>query len=1102
MSLEKINKAAYEVLSSMPEDEAKLVLSAIVYDTLPPYIEEQTPLIQKHVDAWISKRYTAYERYLKRQYIERVRKHEDTTDLEQAYETISKARFDDRPRSQDPWTPEEARFHPRGSRGRFTDSPYKIHKPIRSRPLRNPEAVGIPDFKKINPKLNNDKVAQLQSAYLQVLNTLKDFDAANLSTDAKVKIKSAKSGVKIIEGTDVAGVDRVFTELANAQFKKGDVPTDFIVSTSSESSVKNTYFDALSSIPGTNSAGKLLSPAGVMSIQSGGENLPTYLPDTFSPKWFSDDYALSDNDPRFRRLKAGAELVDTFVPATAWKTKAAVEGAKYVGALGPEAEKIIGPTARKLTYRSRGTEKKEIDPELLEITADDRWSGSFASVDINPRTGKATPNKNKPVIGAGFDRKSAILGWGQPRLVKGEIKYEGQPGSIIRHFQGKLPNKDYWELQRKSGAVPPSEGVVIDAAGKIVSQSVGFKDDHYLPFNIKALSKLRGGEYIRTRSTGGPTTEDVYTALISGAKAFTVVSRSGSFTVEFDDSFTGRRRYNDKAGKMVERYGKLLDAAGSGEVTLVRIDPKRAQEIDDRAREDYPASPIEYERRKKDLLEREKVMPQPSQSDEMDLKRQIKLDLKEDLANKKDTSFVQEYEDALKTSIKNNTVLRNMSIAEGGEIYTPDPKDQKNMLDQILESEVERRYPEFEKKAMRARSYKAMQLDGQGYFSALKALQEQYPYYIKKDIIWHPVGPETKNRDLGYVRPRFLRSSDVWEGYFDPEIKGPSGLSGGAVLDSSMARHAPMKHGKTPASRTNYQNMSQMKDKYIQETVEGAEEEKPLTSTPGERGQKGETPKRGVREPISKTDLAIMGAFKASRGLNQKMGDKVRALSPSNETNAKELPMWANPALHHRETMEAQLANVVRDPDKKAALVRDLEVINDMVGNQPGWDSNKEEFDKFYAYMRTVSRSKQAPPFPEDPEERREIALSTPTSRYSIPSIESISNRDQLYDAYERLKPVADEIHTQPGEDPDSKISHYIIRQQTIVQDEMSRLEDGQAETSAITEAYKKAEIAHAFRALTVKWEQMSEKKFAVREEWFTGGPDPKNTVVHQELSP
>jgi hypothetical protein len=91
VSLEKINKAAYEVFSAMDEDEARLVLSAIVYETLPPYIEEQTPIIQKHVDEWVSKRFTAYERYLKRQYIDRVQKHEDTTDLEQAYEVIAKA---------------------------------------------------------------------------------------------------------------------------------------------------------------------------------------------------------------------------------------------------------------------------------------------------------------------------------------------------------------------------------------------------------------------------------------------------------------------------------------------------------------------------------------------------------------------------------------------------------------------------------------------------------------------------------------------------------------------------------------------------------------------------------------------------------------------------------------------------------------------------------------------------------------------------------------------------------------------------------------------------------------------------------------------------
>ena len=77
------------------------------------------------------------------------------------------------------------------------------------------------------------------------------------------------------------------------------------------------------------------------------------------------------------------------------------------------------------------------------------------------------------------------------------------------------------------GAVQPAAGVGehpavggdhANADGQIVTQAIGYGDDHYLPFNLKNLKGLKGGEYIRTRSVGGPTSEDIYTGLLSGAR--------------------------------------------------------------------------------------------------------------------------------------------------------------------------------------------------------------------------------------------------------------------------------------------------------------------------------------------------------------------------------------------------------------------------------------------------------------------------------------------------------------------------------------------------------------------------------------------------------
>ena len=801
MSLEKINKAAYEVLSSMPEDEAKLVLSAIVYDTLPPYIEEQTPLIQKHVDAWISKRYTAYERYLKRQYVERVQKNEDTTDLEESYETISKA-FQNTMWDTNP--SEAMRLHPRDPKGRWRESPYKIVKPVTKKPISNPTKAGIPDFQ--YPKnFSGEKIAEMQSAYTQIKSTLGMYEKAGLGGEAQVRMFSPGArgqfgSTKIIAGTDV---ESHLKDLAES----GRVPTDFVVAVPASASVGGTYFDALSSIPGVNSNAAL-------SINTGGEALPANInsDSAFQSGWFSNDYALSDNEPRFRRLKSGAELVDSFVPASAMKTKAALAGAKYVGQLGPDAEKIIGPTTRKLTYRSRGTERKSIDSALKKINA--------------------------------ADRQRAILGYDENIIRDGKLRSGGAPGTIVSHFIGKLPSKDYWELQRKSGAVPPSEGIVIDAGGKIVSQSVGFKDDHYLPFSLKALSKIRGGEYVRTRSTGGPTTEDIYTSLIGGATGFTVVSRSGVFTVDFDDSFHGRRRYNDKAGKMVERYGKLLDAAGSGEVTLKDVDPERNAEIVQQAR-DETTNISDYKARLNKLLEDEKFKPKPSTSMRAAVYDKVAMKVMEETVNG-GTEFAARY-----TQLKAN--------AKNAQLISPDTTpDVQPMLRATVDAEISNRINVALQEELAQRSFRAMKLDGDGYNAALQALKEQYPYYIA-NVKYRRFSNE---RDSGYVKPKFLRPDEVWEGYFDPSIKG-SATPNSVSLNEQMFKpgHRAGRHGKIRASRSNYANFKV--ESAVENTSERAEEQK--TSSPRTISEKAQESAVEINAK-DRQIAALAAAYTASMG--------------------------------------------------------------------------------------------------------------------------------------------------------------------------------------------------------------------------------------------
>jgi hypothetical protein len=87
-----------------------------------------------------------------------------------------------------------------------------------------------------------------------------------------------------------------------------------------------------------------------------------------------------------------------------------------------------------------------------------------------------------------------------------------------------------------AGAMPPSEGFIIDGNGKILGHGVGRGKDHFMPFTsrqlLRAMRSDEGVELIRRRMYGGPTTEDLHAAMLLGAERLTVVSRGGTFTLD------------------------------------------------------------------------------------------------------------------------------------------------------------------------------------------------------------------------------------------------------------------------------------------------------------------------------------------------------------------------------------------------------------------------------------------------------------------------------------------------------------------------------------------------------------------------------------------
>lgn len=488
-------------------------------------------------------------------------------------------------------------------------------------------------------------------------------------------------------------------------------------------------FDLVSSLGGPTARA---TQGAVQGVERGGSS--------FADRWTDagGDQAGSTTASTYRRIEAGSKLLGQVAPYSG-KAQVASAFGQFVGHYGPEAEKVIGPAARKTAYRYRGTERKP-DKALL-----DARNSNVVSLAV-PESDQSIPQ-----IAA---RRALGPGAG----VSPEQKQGASQSASTLYLGRRLPSLRLAEIQTKSGKIPPSEGVIIDRDGKIAHQAVGFQEDHYLPFNLKNLKDLKDGQYVRTRTKGGLTTEDIYTGLVAGARQVTVVSNSGVFTIEFEDDFRGVRRYNDKAASMVERYGKTLDAIQNGGIEREAMSPEEKASI--RADVEAEASDYGYSRRETEDMITERI--KEARSDTSLSEAELKL-----------------------------------IDAQAGNMST-NADDIRRTRQKLIDDATE---------AKRTRLY---QLDGEGYAAAMESLKEQYPYYIKgvsfmtKREAMNLAGeradkgfeggipdlagrlkPFASGSDSGYVKARHNRPDAVQEGYYDSTINGQT---------------------KIKASETNYQN--------------------------------------------------------------------------------------------------------------------------------------------------------------------------------------------------------------------------------------------------------------------------------------------------------
>lgn len=409
--------------------------------------------------------------------------------------------------------------------------------------------------------------------------------------------------------------------------------------------------------------------------------------------------------------------------------------AQLAGELGPQAEIVLGPSMKRTAYRYRGTERTpdaqlqkethllaKLSPAVLD---DNVTMKDLTAVRDRPDRNRISGNSAAAIAeyyagGGGDTADGKKMTIDQVRLAM-----TGDYNAV--EMQKDIPSLQHAKLSLHAGKMPPSTGVIIDRDGDVVSQAQGYNGDHYLPFDLTNLKRLQGGSYVRTRTTGGPTDEDIYTALMTGARQIQVVSHSGVFTVEFDPNTRGARRYSDKARDMVDRYAKLLTSVNSGELL----------------QKPFSAEDIQADRDKAWRLSGHNGKRARELFDTYQQER------RENLAFTPDNSAAEGRagaDDIARATIARGGMTSNQSQARDTRDLTGLSRDQ---------------------------AAKVYRLDGEGYEAALTALQGEFPYYIRATRFepWNefqdrrniPRGDNQDARvsDIGYTRRRGLEPTRV-----------------------------------------------------------------------------------------------------------------------------------------------------------------------------------------------------------------------------------------------------------------------------------------------------------------------------------------------------
>ena len=810
----------YKAMAAMDEGESQLFGNIVLaacnnFDYWHNYVE-----LAKAAEAGAADRADRLRRYYSRQAVAKQRRGEDNTHEIACLVEIGKA-FDWSFGQRSKYSQENASSR-RRIQGRFAPEGPKEIVTHEGMPAKDQDAMkaayGVP-----KANLQGKDLSHYQQAYQQVRDMLHPYSGAGMNPMLHLNIEHG-------DGTQVEHVVHVDKDgkmgAFHDQLKANSRVVGAGVTVQPSVTPASAMMMGLQGI-GASQPGAAYNARGLAGVTA---SKPGQAFHTFAAEEGAE-YAPGSNEPysatsrAFGHLQHGTKLLQEGLgPNAPLKLQYALEVANHVGQFGPEAQKVIGPIADRTAYRYRGTERTP-DRALLDAfgavkrtSRDQSHNGVRRTATEGSMIRGATITRTEGGHIRGTDPEKREIGW--------------DPGQVLNYFREHLPNPDLNELQRRSGVIPPSEGVVITREGALQHQSVGYADDWYLPFNLKHLASLKGGDYIRTRTFGGPTTEDLYTGLISGARKLTVVSHNGVYNVEFDRNLRGGRRFNDKAARMVGRYGQLLDALRSGKVGRGDISGSRRAEIRDQVGREtrMPPDSEEFKDEVRRRVQGERVDPILSREERGETAREWmdQLGMRYDDGNK-GWSTPEELTSRAATSMAAklalNDTMGGQRIQGGPEHYkalaaerliVPGddeasirnivaelPNSERNLkgldlaLDKARQANIQRVHP--------------LALNGSGYDDALHALQEQFPYYIAsvKFQPWadafglEPSAKSHKNTpDTGYVQPRHNRPEKAEAGYFSMDVFGEVGDTHSGKVSAQTIRYQNRRvHGGAKAPK-------------------------------------------------------------------------------------------------------------------------------------------------------------------------------------------------------------------------------------------------------------------------------------------------------------